>query len=522
MEVLDYNFFRYIPFDYTKYPNFNKLPLRNDDMGEAPLLGMPEFIEDILLGTSIKDSGKEKFLRMFGIRYLSDPIFRRLSKDSVFLFIEGYYMGVFNSSSEASREGQRIKSRHNKLISIFIIPLQPDIIGYEKREVCNISTSEIIVDDNISYRSSATYEFDISFGIFENDIMYETKSEEFLYDTDANFTHVIAENYINSGTYFYSNYPFNENDIPAANIDNERNDLIEINKNIIDYRKKTVILGQNIISSRVQIFYKDGTFLIIGNKLKIPILSGLCTYFKQYKNTSIKIQNMIQTVVRASSPPKIDDNLPPITSSFRAHDRGIPSQRILGMDIISKLNSNTQIIHPSISILSLSLPSDSLRPDLNLDDLIPFKLENNYTILRFKQGMPIYIRSDVALPIDYYVSSYYLFEKNLLTEDNGIYQVFVTNRDIDLLVIRLIDGFKFKDIINENRFLDGYISYTENGYELWIRDIPSVSNGEIAELITPDRSVRSNFIQNALQFRFYNSDSFDVKYEDGEFKFVEE
>ncbi len=109
----EYTFFPYIPADYIKYPNINDLPIREDDTYEAPILGIPDFMIDILAATHIKDLGKDIFMKKFGIRYLSDPLFRELSNNSIFLFVDGYYFGVFKTRNEALEEGEYIKNTKN-------------------------------------------------------------------------------------------------------------------------------------------------------------------------------------------------------------------------------------------------------------------------------------------------------------------------------------------------------------------------------------------------------------------------
>ena len=161
-EDFKYNFFKYIPVDYSQYKDINNLPKRMDECNDAPFENLPQFIRLILLGTCTTSKGKEDFFRRFGIYYLSDRQFRKLTDHYSFLFIEGNYKGAYSSFEECIQKGEALKKKYDTNFSMFLPSVQIRSSGFEKKETTNaIITSSLVeklIDGQIVFsRESKNY-----------------------------------------------------------------------------------------------------------------------------------------------------------------------------------------------------------------------------------------------------------------------------------------------------------------------------------------------------------------------------
>ena len=229
-EEFKYNFFKYIPVDYSQYKDINDLPKRMDECNDAPFENLPDFIRSLLLATCTNSKGKEDFFRKFAIYYLSDSQFRKLTDHYSFLFIDGNYKGAFPTFGECVQNGEKIKNKILRNVTIFIASVHIPMKGIEQKETTNsVITSrmvEKIVENQIVFsRESKNYYINISIG-FDS---FKTNNQEYMIDTGASTTHVINEEYVNSISYQYSEYPYGEDDSLIVNPLFQRRDLLELN-----------------------------------------------------------------------------------------------------------------------------------------------------------------------------------------------------------------------------------------------------------------------------------------------------
>ena len=124
-----YTHFKYKPIDYSQYFDINDLPERDDEeLANAPLHTMPEFMKVIIYAICVNDDGKIDFMRKFGIRYLSDPDFRLITEDCVFPFVGGNYCGAYESDSKALTIAQELNIKNNEKRSIILFAVNNNII----------------------------------------------------------------------------------------------------------------------------------------------------------------------------------------------------------------------------------------------------------------------------------------------------------------------------------------------------------------------------------------------------------
>ena len=404
-------------------------------------------------------------------------------------------------------------------------------------------------------RFSTSYKVDISFN-FKN---LTSNNQKYLFDTGANNTHLLCEEYINANTYYFSGYPFTEKNSLNKDPKKRRLDLIKLNDCIDKQDSIRIEMGDNVLSERVRIFFKPGTFIIINDTLKIQILSCICKRFDTDNSEEIFLgnifekeksgKNLISTPPQISStPPQISSTPPQISSTppkssstppkssstppqiistppkssskidiiltffgsnskpssksstpskpksttnpnsppsskqksseeeeeiFIQFNRGLPSERILGMDIISQLEMNSKVETYDVNNLTLSLPRKLL--------------DNYYDIFVLKSNMILYCsesfmkeEEDYVLDIDktfYYLN---LGTLALMSKDDSkenIYSFYKTKRAIILLSIRNFDRNYYK-IVNESNYLDGWIltpsSFSNQGYKIWLKDYGNI------------------------------------------------
>ena len=265
----------------------------------------------------------------------------------------------------------------------------------------------------------------------------------------------------------------------------ERLDLTLFNDNIIYFQYSNVGLGDNINSPRIRIFYGGNIFIVVEDKLKMAFLSSVCKFFGLTNDDpSSSISSVFGIVVRAISPPSTRASSPKtIIKNIVNREKDPP--RLFGMDNLSQLNMNATVFDPNINILSLSLPE------------VKSLANNEYEVYLFLSGMILYIRTlvinsfyhNVPVSYDYADSQYFFRKQNLLIGklDNEIYQSAITNKPLNLILITQYH-YRFKDYIMTNNNLDGWITRTITGYQIWLKDINSCSDFQGIDLNTIDNN----------------------------------
>jgi len=459
--------FEYIPIDYSLYTDINDLPLRTIDPS-TNMVGLPDFIFLIFRSPCIKVEGKTDFFLRFGIYYATDPEFRLITDKYTFLFLDGLYYGAYSSEDKAVSAGFKIKEIDGVNYPMFTPSVHIKTIGVEYKEVVNtVSKSKILeIRDSgkiVFTRVSEHYKLNIS---LLNDKV-NTTSEQYMLDTGASVTHSMYQDYIRSDNYEYSEYPFTEDNELIIDENKRKPELELLNRNIIRFLPIKVKMGNNVQSPRIQIFYGGDIFYVIEEKIKIHLLSSVCRYFiSEEIPDELSISNILTTVVRSISPPK------KITSTL-THDkkfkvfRGEDVERLIGMDNISQVNLSTTVFNQNINILSISLPEN--------DNL----LENEFKVMLFLAGLKIYVRSLISfnrqneqVPINYKDSLFYFGKENLFfgSFGNELYQSIITNRPINLILINE-NHYNLQNYISDNSNIDGWISNTKTGYEIWLKDV---------------------------------------------------
>jgi len=321
-------------------------------------------------------------------------------------------------------------------------------------------------------RASNNYYFDLGLSV-NND---RRKNERYMLDTGSSSTHVPYQQYIRSDNYKYSEYPFSKDNELIENPEKQRVDLLLLNDYILHYSETNVFVGNKVSQKRMQIFYGGNIFVLLEDKIKLPFLSGICKFFEiESDPEKIEASSIFNMAVRAISPSNTRASSPSILSkSKNIIDRGEDPERLIGMDNISQVNLSTTVFNQNINILSVSLPEN---------DNLPI---DQYKVLLFLSGIKIYIRTPVIhapnnqlLPPNYNDSLFYFGKENLFFDRSfqEFYQSAITNKTLNLILINE-NHYRFKNYIANNANIDGWIFSTKTGYEMWIKDINSLSNFE--------------------------------------------
>lgn len=104
--------------------NQNEDEFNPDEFTESEYGKLPKFIEQIVYDANIKGEGKELFMIKFGVKYLKNEIFRRITDGCVFIFRGKNYYKVFPNISLAFQDvldNPQDQSKH-------IIRMYPDIV----------------------------------------------------------------------------------------------------------------------------------------------------------------------------------------------------------------------------------------------------------------------------------------------------------------------------------------------------------------------------------------------------------
>ena len=262
-------------------------------------------------------------------------------------------------------------------------------------------------------------------------------------------------------------------------------------------------MGNDIIVKRIETFYHSETYLIINNKINLPITSLLCKYFELDSTSGI---GLLFNQIRSNSPPNSRAGSPP--KPKKASKRGFPAGRLFGMDNFSQLEVSSKIYHPDINILILSLPE--------LETL----QVNEYKIMTFRSNLEIYIKSLVVynlsskpLPINYTDSLFYLGKDAIFLESEEIVETAITRVPINLLLIDK-NHYTFSQVIIDNPDLDGWIAFSQTGYELWLKDINLCTNFN-----TFDSTEKKTFLlqEDMNKIKDFNVATWKIKFENGSF-----
>lgn len=146
---------------------------------------LPEFMVNILYDHAISPEGKKKFMTRFGLRYLEDDIFRKMTDGCCFLFIDNDYEGVYSSLESASFKSSTYHGRDRTLYEMYL-----QSAGRERKEEC------ISISKNIKYNETSengikhVISHSESFKIYVSLPIADDTFQEYIVDSGCNFTYL--------------------------------------------------------------------------------------------------------------------------------------------------------------------------------------------------------------------------------------------------------------------------------------------------------------------------------------------
>ncbi len=172
------------------------------------------------------------------------------------------------------------------------------------------------------------------------------------------------------------------------------------------------------------------------------------------------------------------------------------------------------MLESNLNVLSISLPKKTLDEDYD-----PNSFKSTYRILQFLSELELYILTSND---DLNDNLCFFSLINLLYSNIGFreqYEVAYTRRPINLI---LINGLfeEFKKIIKSNKNIDGYITNTVNGYQIWLKDIFICENFTHVQETMKIEEPRSayTFEEDAIKLNKYNISSWIINYNNGGFE----
>lgn len=327
MTILKINFATY--FAHDNYLLEHKIFKEN-------IYDLPFFIQIILFSLSVNLKGKYDFIYMFLIPYIygteqiSRDEFRKDVKNHVFLFIDGYYMGIYKNTDHAINYAIE-ENRYNDKHLIFIQPMVTKAfksytnILYSREYHNKMPCNDIIICNEL-------YSISASIGnINDGDIIPETI---FLIDSGNSITTLPYSHLIDHKTFKYDVKNIKDMDLKRR--------LLKFNKQILRGCIYATEYANGQLSTQTYIFLKnnttitlDGVHHIYARILSFP--SMLIHEVKKCDSFYLMIINLF----------KFDKNNLPKYIAVKNHPQ------LLGCDSIEQLYLEKEIIDPYCNKLTI-------------------------------------------------------------------------------------------------------------------------------------------------------------------------
>lgn len=385
---------------------------------------LPSFIKDIFEEKiTIKNIGIENFMSRFGLYYINNREFRKLTKkfDTCFLFIDNDYEGAYPSLDSVKTRilkkyiGTQMKHTPLVMKMYKIVTKQySSLLSFSEKQI--IYKNKILENgERILINSEYNSPFFIGVSYFNSPI-----EDKLIFDTGCTTSSGLYSEYFNEVLNKYYAYKLNK-DFSLDYSSERREDLLEINNYIVcQIITESEISGGKILKLRT-VFLKDN-FNFHLNGMNIEVSSMFFT------SPTVKIQNGNEITVKEKTAP------------------------LLGLDIISRFNIKIERLSNTTTVLTMS---KYLFP-ANGDIIYQYK---NYVM---KSGMRLY-KNIYPKKIKYNTDNIFFISPDNNSDEIVSYK---SEKCLNLLYLGNIDDDmeeNFKEAIIPHKEIDGYIKeHSEN------------------------------------------------------------
>ena len=124
--------------DYSRFNDFNEIPEREptEETENIYYMYYPSFARSIFDDPGISYNSKVDFLNKFLVSYLLSEQLQNLTRNSVFLIINGEYHGIYSTEQDAVDMGYQMGY---KGYEIYIIPIHVKKVEEYKEVILNLS-----------------------------------------------------------------------------------------------------------------------------------------------------------------------------------------------------------------------------------------------------------------------------------------------------------------------------------------------------------------------------------------------
>lgn len=486
---------------YHGYSNPNLIPDYLDDLEIDPRT-FPKFCSSIFNNVSINYEGKEKFMNKFLVAYLQDAEFRNSVDGWVFLFIRGFYCGVYPTDNDALREAHKYECKGSE---IYLIPMYPFRCGeYTENVAVSIGKVLKVLDKLNIERTSVVYDYiKVDGGIAHPGLnsAKEFNVEKFIVDTGAKLTNAPNTQYFDYAINEYAEFPFDENNNLMEEEAYRQDNLLYTNTLIMHFR--LVELEGSIKNSyyKNELFLEKGTTFNINGTLNVPFTSMTVPYVdpKIFDFLSSTITNKMGFLLKFKK-----------RMNFRRPENPTP---LMGLNTILEMEVDIRKIYPRVSsFLMKEIPTIEETNDM-------FDNINTFQMCLFKIGFPLFgikpayefVNGEfVKSTLTHTIHKFGLIEEYCQYDDvanTHCHEVYSTTTTINLInLVTIVDKEKLQDKIKLNPNIDGYISRNSSEphcIEIWLKNVASLN---FLRTITYD--IAYNNISPAYYYNHYSETEF--------------
>lgn len=309
-----------------------------------------------------------------------------------------------------------------------------------------------------------------------------SSNDKLIFDSGCTTSNSLFQDHI-SHKYYYSEFPFNDNNEIINDIEKKKDYVLNINDQIV-FRNEVETIGVGFIRIPKIIFiYKENTFILLNNKLHVKLDS---TTFPMMipKPKPTYASRMITKVSSFGSPPRnIEEELP---------TRPYMGNVLLGLNIINQVEIETKYIRRDITVMNLKHPKIY---EISNSTMRRYDgLKTYYEIYTMNVGFILYCKTIRQLDKDFNLLEIDCYNLNNFDFYVNSYQLLQTSNHGDIL-------FELESYNNLNLFnLLPYTSKHETDMEIEKLEYSNNIDGFITNSFTSGGGIEIKLIKNCCPF----------------------